>query len=53
MQAEDRIPWPAIVGMRNRVVHACFDTDREIVWTTVSAELPLLVAGLRAALGEG
>ena len=22
------IPWPAIVGMRNRVVHACFSIDR-------------------------
>ena len=51
--ATPQIPWPAIVGMRNRVVHAYFDIDREIVWTTVIAELPLLVAGLRAALGEG
>jgi len=26
------IPWPAIVGMRNRLVHAYFDIDPDIVW---------------------
>lgn len=40
------IPWAAIVGMRNRVVHAYFSIDREIVWITATRELPqLLPAG--------
>jgi uncharacterized protein with HEPN domain len=26
------IPWPAIIGMRNRIVHAYFDIDSDIVW---------------------
>ena len=46
------IPWPAIVGMRNRVVHAYFSIDRDIVWITVSRELPQLLPVLEAALVE-
>lgn len=26
------IPWGEIVGMRNRIVHAYFEIDIEIVW---------------------
>jgi uncharacterized protein with HEPN domain len=41
------IPWAAIVGMRNRLIHAYFDVDTEIVWKTVTAELPVLATQLR------
>ncbi|MDQ5878530.1 MAG: hypothetical protein QG616_1546 [Pseudomonadota bacterium] len=41
------IPWPAIIGMRNRLIHAYFDVDAEIVWKTVTVELPALAAELR------
>jgi len=50
--AASGIPWPAIVGMRNRVVHAYFSIDREVVWKTVSAELPQLLTALQAALNK-
>ena len=40
------IPWPAMIGMRNRVVHAYFNIDREIVWKTVTVELPQLLPAL-------
>ena len=43
------IPWPAIVGMRNRLIHAYFDVDTEIVWKTVTEELPALATQLRAS----
>ena len=36
------IPWGAIIGMRNRLVHAYFDVDTELVWKTIHAELPAL-----------
>jgi uncharacterized protein with HEPN domain len=36
------IPWGAIVGMRNRLVHAYFDVDTDLVWKTISTELPAL-----------
>ena len=36
------IRWVAIVRMRNRLVHAYFDVDRDILWATVTDELPPL-----------
>jgi uncharacterized protein with HEPN domain len=42
------IPWGLIVSMRNRLIHAYFDIDREIVWKTATEELPQLMPRLRA-----
>ena len=47
------IPWPAIVGMRNRLVHAYFDVDSEILWTTVNERLPSLLRELNLILSKG
>jgi uncharacterized protein with HEPN domain len=47
------IAWAAIVGMRNRLVHAYFDVDGDILWTTVSERLPSLLRELKLILGKG
>lgn len=44
------IPWEQIVGMRNRLVHAYFDVDREQVWRTITEDLPPLVAQVERLL---
>lgn len=41
------IPWSRIVAMRNRLVHAYFDIDRNILWRTATEELPELLRLLR------
>lgn len=41
------IPWPAIVEMRNIVVHEYFDVDTEIVTTVLDRDLAPLAAALR------
>ncbi|MEM9553678.1 MAG: DUF86 domain-containing protein [Acidobacteriota bacterium] len=41
------IPWPLIVAMRNRLIHAYFDIDREILWRTATQELPDLLPRLQ------
>ncbi len=46
------VPWAAIVGMRNRLIHAYFDIDRDILWKTVTEEIPPLLAQL-AAISPG
>ena len=46
------MPWNSIVGMRNRLVHAYFDVDLDILWNTVTQALPPLRAQIQAALGE-
>lgn len=43
-----QIPWRPIIGMRNRVIHAYFDVDRDIVWKAASEEVPALLALLQA-----
>jgi uncharacterized protein with HEPN domain len=30
------LPWDSMIGMRNRLVHAYFDINRDILWTTVT-----------------
>jgi uncharacterized protein with HEPN domain len=40
------IPWPQIVGMRNRLVHEYFRIDLDVVWNVVSVELRPLIAAL-------
>jgi uncharacterized protein with HEPN domain len=44
------IPWRAIVGMRNRLVHAYFDINANVLWSSVNDKLPDLVNRIRAAL---
>lgn len=41
------IPWAAIVGMRNRLVHAYFEIDTNVVWVAVTEEIPALLSQLR------
>ena len=40
--ASSTVPWSAIVAMRNRLIHAYFDIDRDIVWKTATEEIPSL-----------
>lgn len=49
--ATPAVPWAAIIGMRNRLVHAYFDIDRDILWKTVTEEIPPLIKLLTANLG--
>jgi uncharacterized protein with HEPN domain len=44
------IPWTAIVGMRNRLVHGYFDVDLEIVWRAATKSLPALISTLESIL---
>jgi uncharacterized protein with HEPN domain len=47
-QAANGIPWNSIVSMRNRLVHGYSAIDHEIVWGTVTNELPELIGKLKA-----
>ena len=30
------LPWADVIGMRNRLIHAYFDVDPDIIWDTVT-----------------
>ncbi|HSX37427.1 MAG TPA: HepT-like ribonuclease domain-containing protein [Chlamydiales bacterium] len=40
------IPWKMIIGMRNQLVHGYFDISYKIVWSTITEDLPQLIAAL-------
>jgi uncharacterized protein with HEPN domain len=46
------VPWQQVVGMRNRLVHAYFDINLDILWDTVELALPALLAELRIPSDE-
>ena len=50
--ANSHIPWREMIGMRNRLIHAYFDVDLDIVWTTVNDDLPALLPALDEALAS-
>lgn len=41
-----QIPWANIVGMRNRLIHAYFDIDTDLVCDTLIDDLPRLILDL-------
>ena len=38
-----QVPWDLITATRNRLIHGYFDVDTEIVWKTISEDLPALL----------
>lgn len=40
------VPWSAAVRMRDRLVHHYFDIDLDILWATLTEDLPGLLAVL-------
>ena len=41
-----QIPWVDIIGMRNRLIHAYFEINLDILWNTVKEDLPPLIIEL-------
>ena len=44
------IPWRDIIGMRNQLVHVYFDLDLDVVWDTLSKDLPVLISQLESLI---
>ena len=44
------IPWKQIAGMRDRLTHACFGVDLNLVWRVVERDLPALDAAVAVLL---
>ena len=45
------IPWPDVVGLRNRLVHGYDKVDFDVLWDIVEYDLPGLIVALRKTLG--
>jgi uncharacterized protein with HEPN domain len=44
------IPWSHVVGMRNRLIHGYDVIDLDILWKTITDDLPPLIKVLRKKL---
>lgn len=44
------IPWKELMGLRNRLIHAYFDVDHDIVWKTIREYLPSFLKHLQEAI---
>ena len=43
---EPDVPWRAIAGFRNVIVHGYLGIDLEVIWTVVDRDLPRLAAAV-------
>lgn len=50
--ASPDIPWQDMIGMPNRLIHAYFDLDLDLLWITASQEIPCIIPRLTALLSE-
>jgi len=51
-RAHPDIPWSNIIGMRNRLVHGYDVIDYDLLWDTVTSDLPPLIAALQKIAKE-
>lgn len=47
-----KIQWRAIIGMRNRLIHAYFDIDYDIVWEALQHEIPQIIPEIKKLLAN-
>ncbi len=47
------VPWASMIGMRHRLVHAYFDINLDILWTTAIHAAPALAAQIKTLLDQG
>jgi hypothetical protein len=50
--AHPEVPWRVITDMRNRVSHGYFAIDLDVVWNTVTRDLPKLQESVTRILAE-
>lgn len=53
MQAKyPSIPWPQVIGMRNRLIHGYDAVDLDVLWDTIDVDLASLIAALKKILEQ-
>lgn len=46
------LPWSMMVSMRNRLIHDYFMVDLDVVWDTVTLDLPALIPQIERLLED-
>ncbi|MCI0625883.1 MAG: DUF86 domain-containing protein [Acidobacteria bacterium] len=50
--AHPELPWRAMRGTRNRLIHGYFEVDHDVIWQIVSKDLPPVILLLRKILAS-
>jgi uncharacterized protein with HEPN domain len=51
-EVKPEIPWSQIIGMRNRLVHGYDVIDLDLLWDTVTSDLPPLITALQESVKD-
>jgi len=51
-QAHPAIPWPEIIGLRNRLIHGYDSVDLDILWNILQDDVPQLVEELQGIVRD-
>jgi len=46
------IPWTNMIAMRNRLIHAYFDIDLDVLWGTIVDDLPPFIEDLEKTISS-
>jgi len=46
------LPWKEMLGMRDKLTHAYFGVNLEVVWKTIQQEIPLLKTLIQKVINE-
>ena len=49
-QEHPDLPWSGMIGLRDRLIHGYFDINLDVVWETVTDDLPPLIAQLEKSI---
>jgi len=47
-----KIPWANMIAMRNRLIHAYFDIDLDVLWGTIIDDLPPFIDALESIISS-
>ena len=51
-QLNSRIPWTEMAGMRDRLIHAYFGVDFQLVWETIQERIPEIKSHIQSMLSD-